>query len=564
MDEGQLAGIALKLQERGYVPDEVIFERGADPDGFYMIYSGRVNISRTTEKGKEFLASLVAGDYFGEEALFENRKRSATITAAEDTTILFLSLKNFDDLLTEYPKLKPNFLVAIKSRQLARRMQFNWLGPKEVIYFMARRHQILLYQALIVPVLTLVIPIVMIIWGYLAAAITPIAIGVIILIGIILWIIWNVIDWGNDYYIVTNQRVILLEKVVGIYDSRQEAPLGSILSVGVETDMLGRRLDYGNVIVRTFVGKIELDNVDHPVQAADMIREYWERAKARGVQAQKDVMKNAIRSKLGLPVVNKPQDELPPLVVEDKDRHKDSMFWVAFSNLFKLRVEQSGTVIYRKHGFVLFQQTWKPALIISALLGFMLSRAVILIRSPELTFFKIDMTTGRITLDTIMLSLPLLIFPFFLWLVWEYVDWRNDIFMVTPDEIVDIDKKPFGKEERRSAPLDNILSTEYQRIGVLGNLFNFGTVFISVGGTKLSFQDVLDPPGVQADINRRRVARLAKKAEDSAAGDRERMATWIASYHQNQEEFAAGVPQPEQDIDLMGNPEESADDEFSE
>lgn len=544
MDEGELAGIALKLQERGYVPDEVVFERGADPDGFYMIYSGHVNVSRTTEKGKEFLASLVAGDYFGEEALFENRKRSATITAAEDTTLLFLSRKNFDELLTQYPKLKPNFLVAIKSRQLARKMQFKWLGPKEVIYFMARRHQILLYQALIVPVLTLVIPIVTIIWGYLAAATTPIALGVIILIGIILWIIWNVVDWGNDYYIVTNQRVILLEKVVGIYDSRQEAPLGSILSVGVETDMLGRSLDYGNVIVRTFVGKIELDDVDHPAQAADMIREYWERAKTRGVQAQKDAMKNAIRSKLGLPVVTKPPDELPPLVVEDKDRHKRSMAWIAFSNLFKLRVEQSGTVIYHKHLFVLVQQLWKPALIILGLIGFMISRAVILISSPDLTFFKVDMSTGRITLDTIMMSLLLLIFPFFLWLVWEYVDWRNDIFMVTPEEIVDLDKRPFGKEERRAAPLDNILSTEYERIGILGNLFNFGTVFISVGGTKLSFQDVLDPPGVQADINRRRVARLAKKAEDSAAGDRERMATWIAAYHANQEEFNAGVPQP--------------------
>jgi uncharacterized membrane protein YdbT with pleckstrin-like domain len=401
-------------------------------------------------------------------------------------------------------------------------------------------------------------------WGVLAAAITPIALGVIILIGIILWIIWDVIDWGNDYYIVTNQRVILLEKVVGIYDSRQEAPLGSILSVGVETDLLGRRLDYGNVIVRTFVGKIELDDVDHPAQAANMIREYWERAKSRGVQAQKDAMKNAIRSKLGLPVVNRPQEELPPLVVEDKDQHKRSMVWIAFSNLFKLRVEQSGTVIYHKHLFVLLQQLWKPALIIFALIGFMVSRAVILISSPDLTFFKVDVNTGRITLDTIMMSLPLLIFPFFVWLVWEYVDWRNDIFMVTPDEIVDLDKRPFGKEERRAAPLDNILSTEYERIGVLGNLFNFGTVFISVGGTKLSFQDVLDPPGVQADINRRRVARLAKKAEEGAAVDRERMATWIAAYHANQEEFNAGVPQPSEDMELMENPEENSEDEFSE
>ena len=50
------------------------------------------------------------------------------------------------------------------------------------------------------------------------------------------WAVWNYIDWGNDYYILTNQRVVWLEKVVGIYDSRQEAPLSTVLSVGVETD----------------------------------------------------------------------------------------------------------------------------------------------------------------------------------------------------------------------------------------------------------------------------------------------------------------------------------------
>ena len=89
-------------------------------------------------------------------------------------------------------------------------------------------------------------------------------------------------DWGNDYYIVTNQRVVWLEKVVGIYDSRQESALSTVLSVGVEANPLGRVLDYGDVIVRTFVGKIPFSHVDHPYQAARMIEEYWMRTRSRG------------------------------------------------------------------------------------------------------------------------------------------------------------------------------------------------------------------------------------------------------------------------------------------
>jgi hypothetical protein len=83
-------------------------------------------------------------------------------------------------------------------------------------------------------------------------------------------------------------------------------------------------------------------------------------------------------------------------------------------------------------------------------------------------------------------------------------------------------------------------------------LLNYGTVYITVGGTKLSFDDVLDPAGVQADINRRRMARIAKKNEDNANVERERMATWLAAYHQNVEEFNDTASPPESDD--MKNP----------
>ena len=77
-----------------------------------------------------------------------------------------------------------------------------------------------------------------------------------------------------------------------------------------------------------------------------------------------------------------------------------------------------------------------------------------------------------------------------------------------------------------------------------GYLFNFGTVEITVGGTKLTFEDVLDPAAVQADIDRRRAARMAKKKEADAAGERERMADWLAAYHENAEEFREELNRP--------------------
>lgn len=537
LKEDQLASIAVKFEEIAAPANKMIFKRGDKADGFYIIFKGKVNVSRPRNtEDEEVIIWLVAGDYFGEEALVENRSRSATLTATEDSQLLFLTRANFDELLGKFPNLKPNFLVAIKSHKLARKTKFTWLGPKEIIYFIARRHKIRLYQALVFPVLSLLIPIGAFIFGTIVGATTPIALGTLSLIFSVGWITWNAIDWSNDYYIVTNQRVVWLEKVIGLYDSREEAPLSTILSVGVETDQLGRMLDFGNVIVRTFVGRIEFDYVDHPNQAAEMIREYWERVKSVTTVSQQDVMKNTIRQKLGLPVEKKTLDDLPPVVPTSKNFSQQPLWWIAFTSLFMLRIEDAGKIIYHKHWVVLVRDAWQPLLLLFGMFALQIWRGIILWNSPTEAFLQRN-EVGALRPDTISLALPLLTVPILIWLAWKYVDWKNDIFMLTADEIFDFDRKPFGKEEKRAAQIENILSTSYLRDGVIAYLFNYGTVKITVGGAQFDFQDVADPAGVQADINRRRALRIASKNENAGKDDRERFATWIAAYHQNIDSF---------------------------
>jgi CRP-like cAMP-binding protein len=546
LKEDQLAGIAVKFEEREVSANHVVFKRGDKPDGFYIVFKGKVNVTRPHEKkGEEVLIWLVAGDYFGEEALVENRNRSATITALEDTILLFLTREHFEELLVKYSNLKPNFMVAIKSHKLARATKFDWLGAQEIIYFVARRHKLRLYQALVVPFLSLLAPISLFAWGILVDAVTPLALGGLALIFILGWGIWNAIDWSNDYYIVTNQRVIWLEKVVGLYDSRQEAPLSSILSVGVETDQLGRMLDFGNVIVRTFVGRLEFDYVDHPNQAAEMIREYWERIKAITTVSQKDVMKNTIRQKLGMPVEKKKEPDLPPVVIAKKSLAKQPLWWVALKGVFTLRTEDAGKVVYRKHWVVFLEQAWRPILILLGMFALQVWRGVILYNSPTESLVYRN-AANAFRLDTIIVALPMLSVPFIVWMIWEYVDWKNDIFMLTAEEIFDIDRAPFGKEEKRAAQLESILSISYKREGIIAYLFNYGTVEITVGGSKFDFQDVADPASVQADINRRRMVRIAQKNENAGKDDRERFATWIAAYHENMDEFDVPMKKPEE------------------
>ncbi len=544
LDQNQLAGIAAKLEEREVPAGGVIFSRGEKPDGFYMVYKGKVRITIPNADGTERqLALMYPSDYFGEEALFENRNRSATVVATESSVLLFLNRAGFEALLKQYEILKPNFEVSIQSRKLARSTHFKWLGKNEVIYFIARRHKFRLFVALVKPALALFVPLGLLILGMLTAATTPFALSIVGFVIVLSWGIWNAIDWSNDYFIVTNQRVVWLEKIIFLHDSREEAPLGTILSVGVETDYFGKLLGFGNVIVRTFVGKVEFDNVEHATQAADMIREYWERTKAITTRSQMDVMKDTIKQKLGLPI-QKRQVELAPVVAVDEEKILTTPLWLlALSRLFQLRVEDGGKVIYHKHWFVLIKQAWRPLALTFLMFVIFFWRIYALAVSPELNFIRQN-ASGGYSPDTLVIVSLLLMLPIGFWLWYEFTDWQNDTFMITNDEIFDIDRKPFGTEEKRSAQIESILSTSYKRTGFIAYLFNYGTVHITVGGTQMAFEDVVDPAAVQADINRRRSARIAKKNEDAGKEDRERFATWIAAYHQNIGEFNKPINAP--------------------
>ena len=526
ISDEEIQDAAERFSEAEYATGDVIFEQGGKAESFYLIVKGKVRIVRKRNKTETQLAVLVANDYFGEMALVSKRTRSATVTALVPTTLLVLSLENFNELLRKNPKLKPNLNITIRTRLLAQQLQFKWLRSDEVVYFLARKHPILLYQTLVVPALILLLPIFLAAGSLITGAVTPIAIAAVVLVMDLVWAIWCWVDWGNDYYVVTNERVVWLEKVIGLYDSRQEAPLSTILSVSVETDLWGRSLDYGNVIVRTFVGRIPFNHVTHPNQAAHVVEEYWQRTKHLTVSAEKEAMKDALRSRLGLTVAAKPA-ATAPAPVTPKVKTRQAIFKALGANTLKMRYEIGDTVVYHKHWIVLFRQTWVPAMFVIFLLGLWVSRMLNVAFDP----------TAAVLTDTICLSIPFLLLPFVIWLLYQVADWSNDVFQVTQDQIIDLDRTPFGTEERRAAQLENILGTQYKRVGLIGNIFNFGTVFITVGGTQLTFNDVMDPATVQSDIDRRRMARIAKANDIRVAADRDRMADWLTTYHQNVDEF---------------------------
>ena len=133
LDDEHLAAVAEELDELQVAKGEIIFKQDGPAEGFYMIFGGRVRVVRKQDGKETQLALLVKNDYFGELAIVSNRRRSATVTALEDTSLLILSRDDFNKLFREHHDLKGNLEVAVRSRQLARQLRFKWLRPDEVV-----------------------------------------------------------------------------------------------------------------------------------------------------------------------------------------------------------------------------------------------------------------------------------------------------------------------------------------------------------------------------------------------------------------------------------------------
>jgi len=104
-------------QTRSFPADQVIFSAGDPGDGFYVIESGRVQISVVVGNGEpRVLAVIGPGDFFGEMAVLDDAPRSATAKAEVATTATFLGRAELLELLEQRPRLALNLIREFGNR----------------------------------------------------------------------------------------------------------------------------------------------------------------------------------------------------------------------------------------------------------------------------------------------------------------------------------------------------------------------------------------------------------------------------------------------------------------
>jgi CRP/FNR family cyclic AMP-dependent transcriptional regulator len=105
LPDAEIAALVSQVVRRVYGRNELIFSQGDAGDGLYVVEAGHVSISRQNIEGDEVIITMQEpGEYFGELALFDQEPRSATATAVERATLLFLSRDAFRAFLEAHPR----------------------------------------------------------------------------------------------------------------------------------------------------------------------------------------------------------------------------------------------------------------------------------------------------------------------------------------------------------------------------------------------------------------------------------------------------------------------------
>lgn len=113
-DRQKIAGLCARKR---LAAREVVFFHGEPGREMYIVASGQLKVSVTSEEGKELGISIFhQGDIFGELALLDGERRSATVAAIGPCELLVLHQHDFRQLISEHQSIGLQLLSILAGR----------------------------------------------------------------------------------------------------------------------------------------------------------------------------------------------------------------------------------------------------------------------------------------------------------------------------------------------------------------------------------------------------------------------------------------------------------------
>lgn len=328
----------------------------------------------------------------------------------------------------------------------------------------------------------------------------PVNVILIVLAGIsLLFVFFQTYDWLNDELILTNKRVVYDNDEVFIpklieQRKQEQIYIEDIQDVVASTKTYAQHwLGYGVVIVKSarIGGQITFDAAANPKA---MQKKIMDEVNAFRKQRSAEDFDRMIETR----VYNFKGEKK---VFKKDIKTTEGMRWLRW--LFHENPEineDNGTITWRAHWLFAVKALIGPVLLLFG--GFLLIAIGSSILRPEPVLLT--------------LAIVALIIAFVSWAAWEIEDHRNDLYILNLTNVIDIDKKPFGPENRRQASLGAIQNISYETT-FISNLLGYGNVVLETagGGGKFTFTHVPRPRDVVQKINDYQVAFKRNEKEKS-------------------------------------------------
>jgi len=510
-------------------PGDTLYRQGEIDPTLYILYRGEAIVRERDRDGRERPRSyLKPVRAVGESSLFLQEPRDVTVVATTGSDWCYLTRTDLDRYLDQYPEARDKLAPReeVKARTGMKRLP--WMEPTEQLVLRRRRHWFFLANRLAWPLLVLLAALILVFVPAEEGAQTLLT-ALALVVGVIglLWVAWRLVDWLNDYYVVTTMRVAHREKTLLIRETRDEAPLDKVQNVNLNQDIIGNYLDFGRLVIETAaavgISRVSFNFVPEPAHVQQLIFQQMQRVRASEAIESHQLIHEKLESRLDLgprlsiprPVI--PVEEPPPPSEPPREGLSQRLGQVTWKQLFWVQKWESDRVTWRKHWLKLLAAIWVPFVAMIAILALLIVYvASSASTSPLVVFFLIGLGLAN-----------------FFWLSWNWVNWGNDLYIVTNDRIIDTERLPLGfRSKRTETTFDKIQNVSFTIPGPVATIFDFGTVTIFTAGAegKLDFSWVRDPRGVQQEIFRRIRIYEERQRRQRREDQADLLPEWFAAY----------------------------------
>jgi CRP/FNR family transcriptional regulator, cyclic AMP receptor protein len=140
LSESEMDFLVRRVAPRTYTSGQIVFNEADPCAGLYIVASGHVRIFKSSANGREQVLSVDGpGSSVAELPVFDGGNYPASVAAIDDTTLLFVSKQDFQELCLTHPQvaLKVLRVVGARLRKL--------VGIIEELSFTTVRHRLAAY-----------------------------------------------------------------------------------------------------------------------------------------------------------------------------------------------------------------------------------------------------------------------------------------------------------------------------------------------------------------------------------------------------------------------------------